>query len=329
MASTPRPRGSRPFRLAVQASLVALVTLVLLASAATVGPNLGGAARALLTLFTGSVTVARAGATAAGHTGDGLADGDRVATGADSKAAVVYPDGSVTRLDSDTAVEVHVAGAAGGASTELVQQSGLTWNSVKQLVGGSHFRVRGPNQAAVEVRGTEFGFYVEHDPAGNPVIWIDAWAGSVQVTGAAGPPVTAVTGQRVTVRQGAAPTPPVPIPDSDRQLGFTVFNQALDAATGTPFAVATGALGPGATANGSFTVRAGDLQVVLAWPGSSFRLTVRDPSGVVAAQATSAAPPLSLVVPRARAGVWTFTVDDIQSAPQEAWWVVAARPGKG
>ena len=288
-----------------------------------------GSVSAVLTIFTGTATIQRAGAAAvAAHSGDGLASGDSVLTGIESKAAVTYPDGSLTRLDSGTRITISVARTAGGAlKTSFAQSAGLTWNQVKRLIGGSSFRVSGPNDAVAEVRGTRFGYYVEHDPSGRPVVWIDTYEGLVRVSGATGPAVSAGPGQRVTVKAGAAPTAPGAIPAADGQLSFTVFNQTVEAVGGTPVAFENGTLSSGQTTR-SYTVIAdgrSDLQFVLGWPGSTFQLAVVDPDGKVLAQPASGSPPLMVVAARARAGTWRFTVHDVQSGPQEAWWVVVGR----
>ena len=303
--------------------LVLGIGLLTLAGGAQATPTM------TLTVFTGTATIQRAGTSAAvaAHSGDGLASGDTVATSATGKAAIAYPDGSSTRLDSATTVKVSALRAKGGAvQTSFNQSAGLTWNKVQRLVGLSTFKVSGPNSATADVRGTVFGYYVEHDPAGAPVIWIDTWSGSVLVGGTGGS-VLASTGQRVTVRAGAAPTVPVTIPAGDRQLSFTVFNQTLDAVIGQPIAFQSGTL---SSANGTpyHTVDAdgkSDLQFVLGWPGSLYELTVVDPSGKVFAKPASSLPPLSVVAPRAMTGTWRYSVRDIQSAPDEAWWVIVGR----
>jgi len=282
-----------------------------------------------LTVFTGSVTIQRAGgkAVVAGRSGDGLNSGDTVATGVTGRALITYPDGSVTRLDLATTVRVSARRARGGAVLTSFQQSaGLTWNKVQRLVGLSSFKVSGPNSATAEVRGTVFGFYVEHDPSGAPVIWIDTWSGSVLVGGSGGS-VLAGTGQRVTVPAGGRPTAPAPIPAGDRQLSFTVFNQTLDAVTGTPIAFQDGFLSTGASTRVFEVVADGtsDLQFVLGWPGSLYELTVLDPAGRVFAKPASTVAPISVVVPRALAGTWTYSVRDVQSAPLETFWVMVGR----
>lgn len=282
-----------------------------------------------LTVFTGTATIQRVGSSApvAGHSGDGLFSGDTVSTGTTGKASISYPDGSSTRLDSATTVKVSALRAKGGAvQTSFRQSAGLTWNKVQRLVGISSFKVSGPNSTTAEVRGTVFGFYVERDATGAPVIWIDTWSGSVLVGGTGGT-VLAGTGERVTVRAGAPPTVPVPIPAGDRQLSFTVFNQSLDTVTGKPVAFASGNL---STANGTpyLTVVAdgkSDLQFVLGWPGSLFELTVIDPDGKVFAKPASTTPPISVVAAAARAGTWQYSVRDVQSGPDEAFWVIVGR----
>jgi hypothetical protein len=292
-------------------------------------PTAGASPTMTLTVFTGTATVQRVGTSTAvaAHSGDGLSSGDTVSTGVTGKAAITYPDGSSTRLDSATTVKVSSTRAKGGAvQTSFKQSAGLTWNKVQRLVGLSSFKVSGPNSATAGVRGTVFGFYVEHDANGAPVIWIDTWSGSVLVGGTGGT-VLASTGQRVTVRAGAPPTVPVPIPAGDRQLSFTVFNQTLDAVTGTPVAFQSGTLSTatGTPFHGVVADGRSDLQFVLGWPGSLYELTVVDPDGRVFAKPASTSPPINVVVPQARAGTWQFSVRDVQSTPDEAWWVVVGR----
>lgn len=306
------------------------LTLVLLDGVATAAFQAEPVPAATVTVFVGTASILRAGAGAAvsARSGDVVRSNDTVATGAASKAGITYPDGSVTRLDSNTEVRISLARLRTGAvDTGVDQSSGLTWNRVKRLVGGAHFKVDGPNNASAQVRGTIFGFYVEHDAAGNPVIWIDTYEGLVAITGATGPGVVAPANTRVTVRANSAPTTPAPIPPADRQLSFTVFNQAFDAITGEAFQFQQGAGTPGQTSI-AYPVAAdgvSDLELVLNWPGSTFALTVTDPDGNLYAQPAGSRPPLRVVVPRAKQGTWLFRVVDVQSAPQEAWWVIAAR----
>lgn len=313
---------------------LALALLVVLVAAALVGSlgGVGGPRPVALTIFVGSAAIQRAGSerTVPAHTGDTVAAGDTVVTGSASAAALTYPDGSITRLDELSIVRVDLRRQAGSLQVSLQQSAGLTWNNVKQLLGAGSFTIHGPNNASAEVRGTRFGYYVEHDEAGGPVVWVDVWNGSVLVRGSTGSPVTAHDGQRVNVRARTAPTAPVPIPSTDRQLSFVVFNQTIEAVTGTPFAFQSGSLGTG-QASPSFAVSADggtDLQFVLGWPdlsGSTFELTVLDPAGGVFARSAASTPPISVVARNARRGTWHFSVRAVQSGQQEHWWGVVGR----
>jgi hypothetical protein len=282
-----------------------------------------------LTVFIGAATITRSGTTLAvpGHSGDGLRSGDTVVTASNGKAMIGYPDGSSTRLDSSTTVKVSFRPGKGQAvETSFKQTAGLTWNKVQRLVGVSSFKVSGPNSATAEVRGTEFGYYVEQEASGAPVIWIDSWSGAVLVGGTGGS-VLAGAGQRVTVRAGAPPTAPIPIPPGDRQLSFTVFNQTLNAVAGMPVAFQDGFLSSGSStpAYGVDGDGVSDLQFVLGWPGSLYELTITDPTGKVFARPASTSSPIIVVVPHALAGTWHVVVRDIQSPPLETWWLVLGR----
>ena len=71
-------------------------------------PGAAEQGNASLTLFLGTLQVTRSGSTTAtsAKTGDLVSAGDTVETGDSSKAAIDYPDGSITRLDSDTKLQV-------------------------------------------------------------------------------------------------------------------------------------------------------------------------------------------------------------------------------
>ncbi len=308
-----------------------LIAVIIAVGIGAVWLNQTTARPVLLTLFVGSATIERGGATPiAGNSGDSLGNGDAVHTSSDGKAALAYPDGSVTRLDSSTRVVVHVSQTGASVQTKIEQSAGLTWNTVKHLAGGSSFQVSGPNSTSAEVRGTRFGYYVEHDAAGNPVVWIDVYDGVVGVTGPVGPPVVETAGQRVTVRPHTAPTQPAPIPEGDLRLAFTVFNQTIEVVNGTPIAFQSGTFSSGQT-SAQLNVDAdgrSDLQFVLGWPqlpGSTFELTVVAPDGSTFARADGTSSPIIVAAPKAAAGTWTLTVRDVSSPQPDAWWLVAGR----
>ena len=282
---------------------------------------------AVLTVFLGSVQVAPASSGApvwgAGHTGDTLAQGGSVRTGPDSKAALTLPDGSVTRLDGSTELQLTtlVKAGSGGHTTALYQASGATWNSVRQLVSGGRYSVRAPNNSTAEVRGTDFSFVVDSTDAK-----IDVWAGAVVVTGSNNAEVTVPTGQTTVVHQNAAPEQPRAIPVEDKRSTFTVFNQTVAAVGHTPTKVKGDSAAPGAVSAvtpAATTKGDSDLTFSLGWPGSTFELTVIGPDGSVTSRSSSQ-PPVTLVIPHAKAGNWSYQVRDIESDPSESYWVAVS-----
>src|SRR5579859_985420 len=121
-------------RLAVVAAIAALLMIAAVATSAFLAGR--SPSRVLLTVFVGAAEVAHGAAAAEpARSGDMLGDGDSITTSADGKASLTYPDGSVTRLDSSTSVVVHVTQSGASLRTQLVQKAGLTWNSVKHLLG--------------------------------------------------------------------------------------------------------------------------------------------------------------------------------------------------
>ncbi len=82
--------------------------------------------------------------------------GDRVRTDASGFAEVVYPDGSLTRLDVDTDFEiVTITDAAGSATTRTSLETGRVWNRVKTLGSEEEFSLE-TSVATATVRGTAF-----------------------------------------------------------------------------------------------------------------------------------------------------------------------------
>lgn len=286
-----------------------------------------GASAAALTVFLGDVQVHRPGGLewAKGNTGDSLAEGTRVRTGSDAKAALTLPDGSVTRLDGGT--ELLISGlsraAGGGTRTQFTQLSGTTWNSVRQLVAGGSYRVSGPNNSTAEVRGTDFSFVISGSDA-----MVEVWAGAVQVAAGQQPPVLVPAGGETVIHPNSAPTLPHPIPIEQRRDSFTVFNQTVEATGHVPSKVNGDSAAPGTvsrvvaggTASGDDTD--GELSFTLGWPGSTFELTLIGPDGAVYASQASSQPPVTLTVPHPARGVWSYQVRDIESDPSEAYWVV-------
>ena len=311
----------------------AIVVLVLVAGAAAyvvTRPSALASGTATLTIFRGAVTLKAAGAAAShnGVTGELLGQGEQVTTAADTWAAINFPDGSITRMDSNTQVSITTLTqpTGGGWNIQLSEAVGKTWNRVAQLVGSSSFSVTGPNQTNAEVRGTDFEVLVILQPDGNYQVRINNFSGAITVfVGNNGTPVG--PNQSTTVTKGAtSATPPGPIPAGDLNDPFTVFNQTINSQTGGVTAtVAVGFLDapnssgiqPGVAVDGNT-----DADFGLGWPGSTYTLRVYKPDGTPYQETKSAKPPLHLVVPRGEAGNWTYEVIDNESKPHEPWVVV-------
>src|SRR2546421_8435365 len=125
-------------RRAVAGGVVLLLILAaLLYFFLTRGGSAAPTAPAHLQVYVGTVQVApTSGNFSTATNGATLNEGDTVKTLAQSKAAINYSDGSLTRLDSDTRVQLKVIDHPGVSyNTQLAQTTGKSWNRVKKLVG--------------------------------------------------------------------------------------------------------------------------------------------------------------------------------------------------
>jgi len=284
-----------------------------------------GSASANLSLFLGSAHVQKSGSSASSvaHSGDQLRAGDVVRTGEATKAAVGYPDGSISRLDSNSFLQVHnLASPKNGVwNVELIQFGGKSWHVVHALAGGASFQVDAPNSVTVQVRGTEFEVIVD-SAAGATSVRVDSWTGLVDVT-ARGTKVQVSGGQSTSVQAGKTPSAAAPISDADRNDSFTVFNQALDATRGALVSVNGGSLSEGQTSAplpAGFADGSTDLELTLGWPGSKFGLTAIGPDGTDFRTDSSDTPPVTMLIPKAAAGSWAYKVQALESKPREPYW---------
>lgn len=126
-------------------------------AAAGVGPK-ANAGR--LTVETRGVTVLKKGASAfvKARNNQSVKAGDTVQTDVTGYAEILFPDGSVTRLDHSTVFAIHaLATTKGTRQIEASVTTGRTWNRVQKLSEseGSTFRQRGGGATAA-VLGTGF-----------------------------------------------------------------------------------------------------------------------------------------------------------------------------
>lgn len=325
MASNQAPSGLTPGAAPRQSRrrlfiVLAAVIVVLLIGGATGGYfalNALAQGSATVVVFTGTLSLQKSGnsSRAPAHTGDQVRGGDRLETGAASRAAVNFPDGSIARMDaSSVLVLTAITKSGGGWNVVLQQAAGKTWNRVAQLASGTAYRVDGPNGSASEVRGTDFAVIYD---AQLKTVRVDDFAGTVNVSAKA-KTVTLKQSQSTTVAPNAAPTAPAPIPPADLTDPFTLFNQGTGSGQlnqGQISAITTGATGDGIS----------DLTFTLDWPGSSEELVVFKPDGTEYKRVAADKPPVVVQVPAAATGDWKYQVHDVKSKPGEYWWVTVTK----
>ena len=289
-------------------------------SAATPSP-------AKLQVYVGTVQVSRGGSSgfADAQTGQTLNEGDTVRTLGQSKAAINFADGSLTRLDSNTSVLIKVSTHPGNAyNVELAQSAGKTWNSVKALVGGSTYKVDGPNNSVAEARGTAYLFAIL--PGG--IEKADDFTGSIDFS--VGGKTQHLTAGNFSQSGPNGPTAPAPISAADLADPFVLFNKAADANPGT----AQTGIGPDNTLSSSqssinetgYTADGNsDLAFTLSWPGSTFGIVLIGPDGTEYPEQSSSTPPYTVIATKAIAGSWSYRVHDITSSDNEPWEIVIGR----
>lgn len=186
------------------------------AALAIAGWACGGAgppsAAARLAVLAGSVAVQRGGAgPVPGRSGDLIDLAYTVLTAAGASARIDYPDGSWSRLDGSTSLQLNAL-----APETLTQTRGRTWNV--GAAGGLRLRAPGGVTAtaagpvtvllAIVGGGAEF----------------DLFEGSAEVTAAGGR--TRLSGaQSASVRAHGAPGPAQPIPQDVLDDPFTLSNR--------------------------------------------------------------------------------------------------------
>lgn len=150
--------------------------------------------------------------------------GDRVRTGVDASARLVYFEGTVTEIGAETGLLVQRLDRSpeGNIVTRLFQSAGTTVHRVVQLVDPSaSFEIETPSATAL-VRGTTPRVQVLDDGTARVGNVPDNTSGVVTVQGkdANATQVTLQQGEETTVRPGQPPSTPAPISSQqDQQQG--------------------------------------------------------------------------------------------------------------
>ena len=311
MAVAPAPaqrRGRRGLRL-----ILALVVILLIVVGLTIGLSIAASAAtdvgATLTAFVPQVSVSHGGgAFAAAPSGTIVEPGDSVKTDAKGRAQIELPDGTITRLASNTQIGLtnsHFSKDGNLHDVSILDKIGRTLNTVQHLAGGASFQVVG-NTTTASVRGTIFEVVVHADGS----VVIKLFKGILDVSGKSGH-VTLHEGEQVTIDANGTIGTPGPIqPDPDDPFtGDIAADQAvqLDTTPGTEEYFVGPPLHNGETQQYTYSYAGGsDLKAALAYPGSTMQLKVVAPDGHVYSKTDVS--PVVIVIVDPPAGIYKISV---------------------
>ena len=311
VAAKPQPRRRGGRRL-----LVALVLLILLIAGGVVWLNIAAQAQvnapAVLTVYQPAASTSHNGADfTAAATGAIIQAGDTVKTDTKGRAAITLPDGTITRLASNTDVKLdsaHFTKSGNLHDVSITQGVGRTLTNVQHLVKGATFDVHGKT-ATASVRGTKFEILTRTD--GTMVVKL--FDGTLTLTSARGS-ITLQKGQQVTISPDGTFGPVGPITaEADDPFG-----PALDASTavadgttpGTEQDFAGGPLHDGERQTYTYSYAGGSLvKASVGYPGSAMKLTVKAPDGQQ--YFGTGKSPIVVPVHNAPPGIYTIYVDGV------------------
>src|SRR5207237_8714727 len=159
----PRRRGGRRLLILFLILIVAVVGVVVwLNVAASAQVN----ASATLTVYQPAASTSSNGSDfLTATTGAVVHAGDSVKTDTKGRAAITLPDGTLTRLASDTTLKLdsaHFTKTGNLHDVTLSQQIGRTFTNVQHLATGATFNVKGKS-ATASARGTKFEVLITAD----------------------------------------------------------------------------------------------------------------------------------------------------------------------
>jgi FecR protein len=266
---------------------------------------------ATLTVYQPTASLARgSGGTFANATsGTQVQAGDSVKTDAKGRASIQLPDGTLTRLASDTQITLDAAHfSKDGAlhDAKLTEKIGRTLTSVQHLVSGATFQVAGQS-AVASVRGTKFEVYIKAD--GTMIVKL--FDGFLHFAGKNGTSVDLVAGQQATADPQGNVGPAGPIqPDPGDPFGPALDASAAASAGTTPGTEQDFIGAPlhnGEQQQYRYSYAGGSLvKASLGYAGSAMQLKVQAPDGQM--YAGTGKSPIVVVVNNAPAGIYVINV---------------------
>jgi FecR protein len=313
MATVARAKTPARGRRGGRRLLVILGIVVLLIAGGVIWLNVAAQAQVnafgTLTVYQPEVSTSRSGgAITAGKTGAVIRAGDTVTTDPHGLGAISLPDGSVTRLATNTAITLdsaHFTRNGNLHDVSFTQTLGRTFTNLQHLVAGSTFDVHGKS-ATASVRGTKFEVFIDSTGA----MIVKVFQGTVILHNGT-TSVTINAGQQATANPNGTITPPGPIqPDPNDPFGPQLdASNAAEAGTtpGTEQDFQGAVIHNGQSEQFTYSYAGGNLiKASLGYPGSLMKLSVKGPDG--AQQSQSGKSPVVITINSAPAGIYTITV---------------------
>ncbi|HKV89263.1 MAG TPA: FecR family protein [Candidatus Dormibacteraeota bacterium] len=305
----PRRRGGRRI-------LIVLVVLILIIAGVVVWLNVAAQAAinvsGTLTVYqpVASVKHGAGGTYSAATTGATVQPGDSVQTDAKGRAALGLPDGTLTRLASQSTITLssaHFSKSGNLHDVKLLQEVGRTFTNVQHLVSGATFQVAGQSATAT-VRGTKFEVYIT--PNGTMVVKL--FEGALDFDGKNHVHLVAPEQATADPEGNVGPAGPIQ-PDPNDPFGPALAaSNAVEAGTtpGTEQDSVGGPLHNGETQTYSYSYAGGALvKGSLGYPGSAMKLTIKAPDNQTY---TGTGPsPIVVVVNNGPPGIYTITVTGV------------------
>ena len=322
-AKPPKRRGGRRF-------LLLLLILILIVGGVLVWLNRAASAQvnasATLTVYQPAASTSRNGADFADvSTGAVVHAGDSVKTDTKGRAAITLPDGTLTRLASDTTLKLdsaHFTKTGNLHDVTLSQQIGRTFTNGQRLATGATFNVKGKS-ATASVRGTKFEVLITADGK----MTVKLFEGTLDFIGKN--TVHLKAGQQATADANGNIGDPTPIvPDPADPFGPALAaSDAVAAGTtpGTEQDFIGAPLHDGEQQQYTYAYAGGSLlKASLGYPGSAMKLTVQAPDN----QKYFATGKLPTVeVHNGPAGIYTIVVNGVSglgTAGEEPFVAVAS-----
>ena len=296
--------------------VIVLGILVLIIAGVLVWLNIAAQAQidasGSLTVYQPVTSVAHgSGVASPAQSGAAVHAGDNVSTDARGLAGITLPDGTLTRLATNTSITLDSAHFAKDGSmhdVSLTQQIGRTFTNVQHLVSGASFDVHS-RAATASVRGTKFEILIGADGT----MTVKVFKGTVILHNTHGASVAIHQGEQATASPDGTLSEPIPIvPDPNDPFGPAIdASDAVsgDTTPGTEQDFIGAPLHDGQQQTYTYSYAGGSsVEASLGYPGSSMKLTMKSPDGV-AKSATGKLPYVRR--DNAPAGIYTIVVDGV------------------